>query len=172
MTTGHPVALQSLSATQVHFNHEGGKLKCITVQILVRLLIVVLLQQSPSPWSLTDRQTEEGKTEPSRGVMHHIQTSQASKPSLSMPPLQLAESNNVSEATPVVVHRYVCLWLFSVQILGNSCWNARLLNLLITTEGKRIKMHKEEGADLEQQLTDSTQEGLCRGELSTGILSG
>lgn len=32
-------------------------------------------------------------------------------------------------------------------------------------------MHKEEGADLEQQLVDSTQEGLCRGEVSTGFLS-
>lgn len=31
-------------------------------------------------------------------------------------------------------------------------------------------MHKEEGADLEQQLTDGTQEGVCRGEVSTGFL--
>lgn len=34
-------------------------------------------------------------------------------------------------------------------------------------------MHKEEegAADLEQQLTDGTQEGLCRGEVSMGLLS-
>lgn len=33
-------------------------------------------------------------------------------------------------------------------------------------------MHKEEeGADLEQQLSDGTQEGLCRGEVSMGLLS-
>jgi len=59
----------------------------------------------------------------------------------------------------------------SLQILGNSCSDVRLLNLLITTEGKRKKMHKEEGADIEHQLTEGTQEGLCRGEVSTGFLS-
>lgn len=49
--------------------------------------------------------------------MQHIQTSQESDPYLSMLPLQLAESNNVPEATPVV-HWYVRLWLRSVEILA------------------------------------------------------
>lgn len=46
-----------------------------------------------------------------------------------------------------------------------------LLNFLLTAERKIIKMHKEEEADLEQLLTDGTQEGLCRGEVSARFLS-
>lgn len=126
----------------------------------------ILLLQYPRQWSLTDKQRED------KNKM--VNRSNASYPD------QMVIKAFLIPACSSFGRKSQCPWGYcsccistctssTVQILRNGCWNSRLGNLLIT-KGQRMKMHKEGGADLEQQLTDSTHRGLRREEVSTEFL--